>query len=421
MNAKTVVPLGTGDLCSLQRRRIWQIDAAMHCSVLGTCLSLKDLYAVVRRAGCQLSPALTAYQLHSQVVDIMATPNELSKLIDKELEKRHAVAARTVRLATTEAELEARWKEAATRGQITGAYWGVLSHPLCSKNLQWQVFGDVHMLSHLVGASRQADLCRVHELEGAHAVLDGKLAQLKHDHRSVLKDCRRLEDEVATRRRDVERTERRLLTAQSTIAALESGSLATERLARISELSLALEQAQARASAADASACEALRLLEEARRASALAAEHALELSAENHALEIELTKGSIGCPLAQGEATCDDGDLESLCGKRILCLGGRRNLVQHYRMLVERRGGEFLYHDGGLEESLDAATRALVTVDAVICPVDCVSHAACLNVKRACKNLAKRFVPLRSAGLSSFARGIQTIAGARLSSSARL
>lgn len=44
------------------------------------------------------------------------------------------------------------------------------------------------MLSHLVGASRRADVARVHELEVTCAALDGKLAQLKHDHRAVLKE-----------------------------------------------------------------------------------------------------------------------------------------------------------------------------------------------------------------------------------------
>lgn len=100
----------------------------------------------------------------------------------------------------------------------------------------------------------------------------------------------------------------------------------------------------------------------------------------------------------------------ESLRGKRILCVGGRNSLVQHYRALVERRGGELLHHDGGREESLDAVTRALGTVDAVLCPIDCVSHAACLMVKRACKHMAKPFLPLRSSGLSSFVKGLRSL-----------
>lgn len=140
---------------------------------------------------------------------------------------------------------------------------------------------------------------------------------------------------------------------------------------------------------------------------------------AENQALEGELIAGLasvVGAAEVAGVAgvagpTLDPTDRgESLRGKRILCVGGRNSLVQNYRALVERRGGELLHHDGGREESLDAVTRAFGTVDAVLCPVDCVSHAACLLVKRACNHMAKPFLPLRNSGLSSFVKGLRSL-----------
>ena len=39
---------------------------------------------------------------------------------------------------------------------------------------------------------------------------------------------------------------------------------------------------------------------------------------------------------------------------------------------------------------------------DVVFFPVDCVSHDAVLNVKAACRQIGRRFVPLRSAGLTT-------------------
>lgn len=170
----------------LPRRRVWQLDAGRHCSVLGTCLSLKDLHVIARRAHYRIDPGTSAYMLHSWFVDMVVYPNELSKLVDKELEKQHGKAAHFVRGARTEQEIEARWKDVTARGQIAGAYWGGMSHPLSSEDLQWKLFGEIHMLSHLVGSSRRSDLARVHDLEVTCAGLDGKLAQLKHDHRAVL-------------------------------------------------------------------------------------------------------------------------------------------------------------------------------------------------------------------------------------------
>lgn len=398
----------------VERKRLWQIDPRMHCSVIGTCLALTDLHALARRARCRLNTSVSAYDVHSWFVDYMAFPNDLSKLTDKELEKRHFVAAKPFRRAGTEKEIEAIWKEVCAKGLIAGAYWGALSHPLCSEALAWRLFGEVHMLSHLVGSSRRGDACRIHDLEVANTSLDEKLVQSKQDHRAVLKERKKLEDDLALRTRDLERAEWRTRRALERVAVLETEAATAQLQARIAELEGQLAEAQSRAFGAESLLGESRVQLEHVRRAEAEATEQVQELTAENQALEFELAT-SVACPLRNVEAQLGDESHEAggpaLNGKRILCVGGRSNLVQFYRALVERRGGEFLHHDGGLEENLDSVTRALSTVDAVVCPIDCVSHAACLKVKRACKNLAKQFIPLRSSGLSSFARCLQVLA----------
>jgi predicted nucleic acid-binding Zn-ribbon protein len=272
---------------------------------------------------------------------------------------------------------------------------------MCSDELQWQLFGEIHMLSHLVGASRRSDLARVHELEVTCAARDGKLAQLKHDHRAALKERKRLEDELASRRREGDLSERRLTIAHRKIEDLESQAYVGELQARVAEMEEQLREAQGRASRAEASLPDSEAMIQELREVRTHAIEQVRELTAENEALESELTVRMI-CPFAEGQEHDGDDDVGGLSGKRILCVGGRIGLVQHYRALVERRGGEFLHHDGGLEDSMDAVTRALSSVDVVVCPVDCVSHAASLKVKKACKHLATQLVPLRSSGLSS-------------------
>jgi hypothetical protein len=106
-----------------QRRRIWQLDAGRHCSVLGTCLSLNDLHVIARRARYQIAPDTSAYKLHSWFVDMVVYPNALSKLVDKELEKRHGKAAHVIRGARTEQEIEVRWK-VSTRAVRSPAHTG---------------------------------------------------------------------------------------------------------------------------------------------------------------------------------------------------------------------------------------------------------------------------------------------------------
>lgn len=134
------------------------------------------------------------------------------------------------------------------------------------------------------------------------------------------------------------------------------------------------------------------------------------KLLRENAALESELTTVLACCHSDRGCDHSVERATPHLFGRKILYVGGRSNLVRHYKALVERHGGEFIHHDGGLESSLETLKNGMVSADAVICPIDCVSHSACQSVKQTCKHLDKPFIPLRSAGLSSFARSIQTI-----------
>jgi hypothetical protein len=57
------------------------------------------------------------------------------------------------------------WEEALARADIPGVYWAVLSHPAATDAIMRKAFGDVHMLSHMVGAAKRADIRRLCRLE----------------------------------------------------------------------------------------------------------------------------------------------------------------------------------------------------------------------------------------------------------------
>jgi hypothetical protein len=67
------------------------------------------------------------------------------------------------------------WEEALKRGDIPGAYWAVLSHPAATEAIMRKAFGDVHMLSHMVGAANPADIRRLCQLEEQNAALAAKM------------------------------------------------------------------------------------------------------------------------------------------------------------------------------------------------------------------------------------------------------
>ena len=137
-------------------------------------------------------------------------------------------------------------------------------------------------------------------------------------------------------------------------------------------------------------------------------AEQAKEIATLENLLMRHITQET-SCSLCADQHTTNCPGL-SLCGKTVLYVGGLNNLIPHYRQLVEQYGGRFLHHDGGKEASRTLLPKMLTTADAVFCPIDCISHDACNCVKKMCKRYQKPFVLMRSAGLSSLAKGLSEI-----------
>src|SRR6202020_1747731 len=106
---------------------------------------------------------------------LAAKHDKAAKQLHKALDRRHRLAISQFSKARDEAELTASWREASKRGDIPGAYWAVLTHHAVTPALVRLVFGEVHMLSHLVGAANRADIRRLCELEQRNAELEEKL------------------------------------------------------------------------------------------------------------------------------------------------------------------------------------------------------------------------------------------------------
>ncbi|SIQ30760.1 hypothetical protein SAMN05880582_1011433 [Rhizobium sp. RU20A] len=111
-------------------------------------------------------------------------------------------------------------------------------------------------------------------------------------------------------------------------------------------------------------------------------------------------------------EETARAGD--PLAGRSFLYVGGRDCQVAHLREIASSFGAELIHHDGGLREAVSRIDRVLPSVDCVFCPIDCISHDACLRVKTGCKKWGKAFVPLRNGSKSSLERALQDLKTAR-------
>jgi hypothetical protein len=90
--------------------------------------------------------------------------------------------------------------------------------------------------------------------------------------------------------------------------------------------------------------------------------------------------------------------DLHDLC---ILYVGGRNHQIPQLKGLVEGANGRLLHHDGGVEHNAAMIPGLVSRADMVVFPVDCISHEAAIAVKRSCRLMGKRYVPLRTSSLA--------------------
>lgn len=115
---------------------------------------------------------------------------------------------------------------------------------------------------------------------------------------------------------------------------------------------------------------------------------------------------------LAKGDQAmaATPGGKATLNVRSFLYVGGRDCQVAHLRQIATNHGAQLIHHDGGLREAVSRIDTVLPSVDCVFCPIDCISHDACLRVKSGCKKFGKTFIPLRNGSKSSLERALQTL-----------
>src|SRR5262249_18391693 len=162
---------------SRRRTAIWDMHHSMHCSIVGTCLSGAEIRRLLIKLGVHGAESADDHDLHKQGVALAGRAQGGGKFIQKALDHRHEAAIRQFAKAKDEDALSRLWDEAVRRGDIPGAYWAVLSHPAATDAVMRKAFGDVHMLSHMMGAANRADIRRLRRLEEENAALSAKLEQ----------------------------------------------------------------------------------------------------------------------------------------------------------------------------------------------------------------------------------------------------
>jgi hypothetical protein len=378
----------------MTRRKIWDLDGSLHCSVIGTCLTTGELRSLVRKFHAPLGDKLSDHELHTIAVSALSHRDLLAKQIQKALDHRHAACIRQFAKAESIDDLRSLWSEARQAGDIPAAYWAALTHPRTTDSLIRLVFGDVHMLSHLVGAANRADIRRLHQLEEEKASLEDKLARQQTQ----------LRDGILARDGKI----RELTTALSaqigqrsdTHRTAENDSEIGTLHALVADLRKLLDREIQRRERAEKRNEELTAASVRHERRRVALEEEAAALRAELEAVETQFTA-------TQSDDTLSDG--LDLAGATLLYVGGRPHQIARLRAVIEQSSGHLIHHDGGIEERADLLPGLVSRADAAFFPVDCVSHRAALTLKRLCQQSGKSFVPLRSASLASMLRALRS------------
>jgi hypothetical protein len=409
-----------------RRRTLWQVESNYHCSVIGTCLSRQDLRQLARKKTLGIEPGWDDFRVHTLLTRDAANRSDRTRLVTKYLDSKYLLTVKRYAKADSTEAIRRLWREDITSGEIPAAYWAIMTHPLTDIALANEIYGDCHMLSFDGFSRNRREQSRMRRLEQEN---------LKHQAAITLgrERLKTAQQEAAEQQRAAKNAEARLARVVREIATLQeenrllrdkvAGDSAAHRVERLEEQLAAAENRRARlegeqhrltallaATRENASRQEkviySLRRGNERQRQEILSLEALLNRKAPQPTLT---TLGGAPCDSCadQADCTCRRPDL---CGKTVLYVGGRANMVAQYRQLVEECGGTFAHHDGGQEHSRQLLPKLLSGADAVLCPVDCVSHDACRCVKKICKRYRKPFVMMRSSGLSSFAKSLETI-----------
>jgi len=361
------------------RDRLWDLPANLHCSVIGTCLTAGDLRQMFAKLNQPDARSASDHVLHGRAVLAAGQKDLAAKLLNKLLDKRHEAQIKRFAKARDVDDVRRLWTDSFDRGDIPGAYWAALTHPATDRALVQDVFGEVHMLSHLVGTSNRADIARLRVLEQDLQDARDKIARQEARLRQAAAD----KGASAARIQALESELRGLQAAAGPMMATDDAALAQR---------LADEQARA--------AALAVRLAGQGR---ALAEGTARIASLEAAETDRQAEIAALEAALAELTAAPDAAPPIDLSGLTLLYVGGRRRLADQLRALTTRRGATFLSHDGGMEEGAALLPALVARADIAFFPVDCVSHLAAGQVKRLCRQAGKTYVPLRSASVACF------------------
>lgn len=378
-------------MSSSRRKRLWDLSRDTHCPVVGVCIPLTVLRRLVSKVLGGI-PQADDYEIHVGAIAECGHRNRMSETLQEDLDRRYALTIKRFRAAKSAQALTQLWLDAIYQGDVAGAFWAGLTHPMCDTGLQEGMCRDMHMLQHQAGATLRADIVRFNALLEENAVLGREMGRHQERHTRLMQDktneVEKLQQQIVQLRAEnigkdsvIAYLNNDLQQLRSEIPELDSRQKLQQKITQMQQRQQELEQQ--------------VRELKQKQITSEKA--QALENHTTPPAIEQETAPKHRTIPITL-----------QLQQRNVLCVGGRSGNVSSYRDLIERVGGRFIHHDGGMEDNSSLLESSLAAADLVICQTGCISHSAYWRVKEFCKRTGKRCVFVENPSVSSLARGLQ-------------
>jgi len=327
----------------------------------------------------------TDYELHAFCVNVCLDKNLLSMRLNKHLNRSYLTFVSALRQHKTDQAIESFWRstDLTDERQIAGFCWALLTSQYISTETKDKLYGEIHMLSHVTGQVLRTEQKKL-AIEN-----DRLLVEQPKQARALLRHQARYENQQEINK-----------------------SLENQIIDLKQKLS---EKDNSTNSASDKKLNELLKNYEKT-----IWSQHAqmvqLQIKLEHQEQDYKALKASHdNSPILEIET--DDGGTSvipfnsDLCGKSILYVGGFSRHKDRFKQLIESINGQFLYHDGGMEQSTHLLNMMVKKADAVFCPIDCISHGAVGRIKSLTKTECKDCIFLRSPSLTSFKKEVMQYA----------
>lgn len=351
-----------------------------------------------------------AYTIHNRLTYEAVGRAKLGRTLHSFLDKKHFSAIKRYASFKDPENLEKQWHTDIEEGDAAGAYWAIMTHPATTTELQNKIYGECHMLSFDSFSSARQENKALSTLRNNNKILQTQLNTEKLKRQSQQTQIeeyklkiKELESDNKQKNKTIDSHPQPSKESLFIYNALkQENKILQEKLQRTQKTQSSIQEQFALLLKDQETLQTKLNLFTNREK------QYKDEISSLETIVKQQLEL-KLNCSTCEDHLTpaCKGPDL---CGQRVLYVGGQHKMIAHYRKLIERQGGIFLHHDGGKEDSRQQLPKVLCSADAVVCPVDCVSHDACKKVKKICKQYSKPFVMMRSSGLSSLAKSLSEI-----------